>query len=71
MLTQNKPQPYFTGEAKPDAITENSTQYYLYHRVADDSLTGNVAQKAPSFARLFAVELKQHHCCIEISDATH
>jgi hypothetical protein len=24
MLTQNEPQPYFTGQDKPDAITENS-----------------------------------------------
>jgi hypothetical protein len=25
MLTQNEPQLYFTGEGKPEAITENST----------------------------------------------
>jgi hypothetical protein len=25
MLKKNEPQPYFTGEGKPDAITENST----------------------------------------------
>jgi hypothetical protein len=27
MLTQNEPQPYFNGVAKPNAITENSTQF--------------------------------------------
>lgn len=26
ILAQNEPQPYFSGEAKPDAITKNSTQ---------------------------------------------
>jgi hypothetical protein len=38
MLTKNEPQPYFTGEAKPDAITENSTQFICI-RTADDALT--------------------------------
>jgi hypothetical protein len=47
----------FTGEAKTDATTQNSTHYYLYHGAADDALIGNMIHKAFSLARLFAAEL--------------
>ena len=47
MLTQNEPQPYFTGEAKPDAITENSTPFICI-RTADDALIGKMVHKASS-----------------------